>query len=68
MPNFHKFEHELAPRLDKWLYFMKYLKGFQSIPKILENEVILEQAFEKATLAKLDVYENESYQRSLKYF
>jgi len=54
MPNFYKNENELETRLDKWLYFVKNLEYFQSIPLILKNEVIFEKAFEKAQLAKLD--------------
>ena len=67
MPNFHLQESELETRLDKWLYFFKYLEDFQSIPVIFRDE-IFSQAFEKAELANfrqavLDLYEN-----SLKVF
>lgn len=66
MPNFTKEEHELVTRLDKWLYFIKHLEDFQTIPAIFKGEVIFEQAFEKAELAKLDNAQWETYERNLK--
>ena len=65
MPNFRTAETALSTRLDKWLYFIKHLEDFQSIPAIFRNEVIFEQAFEKAELARLDNAQWESYERSL---
>lgn len=67
MPNFNKAEQELTTRLDKWLYFIKNLEDFQSIPSIFRDEVFT-QAFEKAELAKLDPAEQDSYEYSLKVF
>lgn len=66
MPNFKKQESELVTRLDKWLYFIKYLEDFQTIPDIFKNEVVFEQAFEKAALARFDDAQWETYERSLK--
>ena len=68
MPNFNKSESELNTRLEKWLYFIKHLEDFQTIPTIFKDEVIFEQAFEKAELAKLDNIQAESYERSLREF
>jgi len=68
MPNFKKTENELSTRLEKWLYFIKHLEDFQTIPTIFKDEVIFEQAFEKAELAKLDNFQAESYERSLREF
>ena len=67
MPNFRQEETELKTRLDKWLYFIKYLEDFQTIPTIFKDEVFL-QAFEKAELAKLDQAELDSYENSLKTY
>lgn len=67
MPNFTKTEGELATRLDKWLYFIKHLEDFQSIPAILRDEVF-EQAFEKAELANLGQAELDKYGSSLKVY
>jgi hypothetical protein len=39
MPNFKKTEKQLETRLDKWLYFIKNLEDFQSIPTIFTDEV-----------------------------
>lgn len=68
MPNFYKTEEQLATRLDRWLYFIKNLEDFQSIPVIFQNEVVFEQAFEKAELAKLNAIQYEAYERSMKEF
>ena len=67
MPNFNKTEAELETRLDKWLYFLKHLEDFQSIPVIFKDTVFV-QAFEKAELAKMSSAEQTSYEYSLKGF
>ena len=38
MPNFKKNEQELVTRLDKWLYFIKNLENFQTIPNIFKTK------------------------------
>jgi predicted transposase/invertase (TIGR01784 family) len=60
MPNFKKSEKELETRLDKWLYFIKNLEDFHSIPTIFTDEVF-NQAFEKAELAKFGQIELANY-------
>jgi predicted transposase/invertase (TIGR01784 family) len=67
MPNFKKSENQLETRLDKWLYFIKNLEDFQSIPTIFADEVF-NQAFEKAELAKFGPNELASYENSLKTY
>ena len=67
MPNFNKQESELETRLDKWLYFIKHLEDFQSIPTIFRDDVFT-QAFEKAELAKFGQAELDSYENSLKIY
>ena len=67
MPNFHKGETELETRLDKWLYFIKHLEDFQTIPLSIADEVF-NQAFEKAELANLGSIEMDNYEKSLKIF
>lgn len=67
MPNFNKKEEELNSRLDKWLYFIKNLEDFQSIPAIFEDSVF-GQAFEKASIANFVQADLESYEASLKTF
>jgi predicted transposase/invertase (TIGR01784 family) len=67
MPNFNLAESALRTRLDKWLYFIKNLEDFQTIPAIFKDEVFT-QAFEKAELAKFNQPELESYEYSLKSF
>jgi predicted transposase/invertase (TIGR01784 family) len=67
MPNFKKAEQELENRLDEWLYFIRNLEDFQTIPTIFEDE-IFRQAFEKAEIAKYSEREYNEYQQSLKYF
>lgn len=67
MPNFKKTEAELETRLDKWLYFIRHLEDFQTIPTIFKDDVF-KQAFEKAELAKLGQAELDSYENSLKVY
>lgn len=67
MPNFKQTEGELKTRLDKWLYFIKYLEDFQTIPTIFKDEVFT-QAFEKAELAKFGQAELDNYENSLKTY
>ena len=67
MPNFKQTEADLITRLDKWLYFIKHLEDFQTIPTIFKDDVFT-QAFEKAELAKFDQTELDSYESSLKSY
>ena len=67
MPNFKQTETELETRLDKWLYFIKHLEDFQTIPTIIADEVF-SQAFEKAELAKFGQTELAIYENSLKIY
>jgi predicted transposase/invertase (TIGR01784 family) len=67
MPNFKQTETELETRLDKWLYFIKHLEDFQTIPTIIADEVF-SQAFEKAELAKFGQVELANYENSLKIY
>jgi predicted transposase/invertase (TIGR01784 family) len=67
MPNFNKLEDNISSRLDKWLFFIKNLEDFQSIPSIFSDE-IFEKAFEKAELAKFGQEEMDKYEASLKVY
>ena len=67
MPNFNKKEQELLNRLDKWLYFIKHLEDFQSIPAIFKDDIFI-SAFEKAAIANLNEDERHEYEQSLKIF
>ena len=66
MPNFRKTENELVTRLDKWLYFIKNLEDFQSIPEKFKNEVVFLEAFGKAEISKFNQSEMSVYQSNLK--
>jgi len=67
MPNFKRTEAELNTRLDKWLYFIKHLEDFETMPSIFKDEVFI-QAFEKAELANLGREELDNYENSLKTY
>jgi len=67
MPNFIKAEQDLSTRLEKWLFFIKHLEDFQTIPQIFKDS-IFSQAFEKAELAKMNLAENDNYENSLKIY
>ena len=68
VPNFKKREGELETRLDKWLYFIKNLEGFQSIPEIFKHEVVFLDALQKAELAKFDEAQMYNYEANLKSY
>jgi predicted transposase/invertase (TIGR01784 family) len=63
MPLFNKKEEELVTKLDKWLYFLKNLENFDSIPEIL-NEPIFKKGFETAKIANMNAIEYETYERN----
>src|SRR3990167_6277743 len=67
MPKFQKAETDLASYLEKWLYCLKHLEEFESIPASLDDP-IFEQVFERAELAKLTPEEREGYEESLKVY
>jgi len=67
MPNFKRKETELETRLDKWLFFIKNLEDFQTIPTIIADEVF-NQAFEKAELAKFGQKDLYDYEMNLKIY
>lgn len=67
MPNFKKNEADLKTRIEKWLYFIKHLEDFQTIPSIFNDEVF-SKAFEKAEIAKYGAIELDNYENSLKSY
>ncbi|OYU85746.1 MAG: hypothetical protein CFE24_00640 [Flavobacterium sp. BFFFF2] len=67
MPNFKLTEDALHTRLDKWLYFIKHLEDFESIPTIFKDDVFT-NAFEKAEIANYNTAELGKYEASLKVF
>ena len=67
MPHFNKAENELTTRLDKWLYFIKNLEDFQSIPEIFKDDIFT-QAFEKAEISNYNLEERNEYEQSLKTY
>lgn len=67
MPNFKLPESKLKTRLDKWLYFIKHLEDFQTIPTIFKDE-IFSKAFEKAEISKFGQEELENYEMNLKIY
>ncbi len=67
MPNFKKAETELVSRLDQWLFFLRNLEDFESVPAIFADSVF-SQAFQTAELAKFEPAEWDSYEGSLKVY
>lgn len=67
MPNFNKSEADLKTRIEQWLYFIKHLEDFQTIPNIFNDEVF-SKAFEKAEIAKYGAIELDNYENSLKLY
>jgi predicted transposase/invertase (TIGR01784 family) len=67
MPRFTKTEKELENHFDKWLFFLKHLESFESIPNILREEVFL-KGFEIAEIANFNEKELAEYEESLKHY
>jgi predicted transposase/invertase (TIGR01784 family) len=67
MPNFKLEEPELKTNMDKWLFFIKHLEDFQSIPQIFMDSVF-ENAFQKAELAGFNQTQMDAYEESLKHY
>ena len=67
MPNFKLQENQLTTRLDQWLFFIKNLEDFQTIPNIFSDHVF-NKAFEKAEIAKFGPIEMEQYEINLKQY
>ncbi len=67
LPNFKLTDLQLKTRLDKWLYFIKHLEDFQSIPSSIADDVF-NRAFEKAELANFGQSELDKYEISLKVY
>ncbi len=67
MPKFTKTIDELESRFEKWLYVLKNLSRFDSIPNKL-RERIFEKLFEVAEIAKFSYEQVLSYEDSLKYY
>jgi predicted transposase/invertase (TIGR01784 family) len=57
----------LENHFDKWLYFLKHLEDFETIPRILKEEVFV-KAFEVAEIAAFDQEQLYQYERSLKRY
>ncbi len=67
MPRFTKKVDELENHFEKWLYFLKHLEDFESIPEILKEEVFL-KGFEIAEIANYSKEELLQYKDSLKTY
>jgi len=64
MPRFTKTEKELQTHFEKWLYFLKNLEDFDSIPEILKEKVFL-KGFDIARIAAFNEKEMWEYEESL---
>jgi predicted transposase/invertase (TIGR01784 family) len=60
---FKKKSHQLKTQFDKWCYFLKNLESFDSIPKILNEEIFM-KAFETSKVSNLSDAEYIMYQIS----
>ncbi|MCL2624756.1 MAG: Rpn family recombination-promoting nuclease/putative transposase [Planctomycetaceae bacterium] len=67
MPIFNKTESELKTQQDKWVYFLKNLENFDSIPAIF-REPVFEKAFHTAELAAMCPTERDKYEADLQIY
>ena len=67
LPKYNKKETELKTHFDKWLYFLKNLENFDSIPDILKED-IFEEAFKVAEISNFTQEELIEYEESLRVY
>ncbi len=66
IPKFQKQEQDLSNHLEYWLYYLSNLAKCQSIPKILEKDELIKEAFNVAEFLALSKDEQFAYQLDLK--
>ena len=66
IPKFQKQEQDLSNHLEYWLYYLSNLAKCQSIPKILEKDELIKEAFNVAEFLALSKDEQFVYQLDLK--
>jgi len=59
-------EYSLNRRINKWLYFLRYLPELSRIPDIFKGDEVFEKAFEVARYAKLTRQERRRYELNIK--
>ncbi len=59
-------EYSLDQPLNKWLYFLKYLRDFEQIPEVFKNDKIFQKAFWIAEFANFTPEERDEYDLVLK--
>jgi len=59
-------EYRLDRRLNKWLFFLKYLPALNRIPKIFEGDEVFEKAFQRAEYTRLSPKGRHLYKLSVK--
>jgi predicted transposase/invertase (TIGR01784 family) len=67
LPNFTMPAERLETRLEQWLYFIKHLEDFETIPAIF-SDAVFAQALETAAIASFRVADLDQYEASLKVF
>jgi predicted transposase/invertase (TIGR01784 family) len=67
LPNFTMPAERLETRLEQWLYFIKHLEDFETIPAIF-SDAVFTQALETAAIASFRVADLDQYEASLKVF
>lgn len=67
LPKFQKPLEALETQFEKWLYLFRHLPDFNDLPPLLQEDVF-EQLFTVAEIARFSRDEQDSYQRSLKYY
>ncbi len=67
MPRFQKSGEQLENHFEKWLYFLKNLEKFETIPEILQEKVFI-KGFEIARIANFTPDQLYEYEDSLKTY
>ena len=67
MPHFTKGKDELESHFERWLYLLKHLPNFDTVPKFLKEKIFL-KTFKIAEIAKFNPDQSADDERSLKYY
>ncbi|MDZ7290807.1 MAG: Rpn family recombination-promoting nuclease/putative transposase [candidate division KSB1 bacterium] len=59
-------EYSLERRINKWLYFLKYLPELSRIPDFFKGDEVFEKAFEVAKYVNLTLKERRRYELNIK--
>jgi len=67
LPKFRKTESELMSLADKWIYFLQCAGSVNYVPDTLAGEEAIQQAFQIASIANLNLEELQTQSKKMEY-